>query len=73
MQRRIPDPILTAAAEADIVRDGSFRNAWFAHRGGDGVVTHVEVRGPDYKGSLRGGAKALFRFGRVGEGSAGSQ
>lgn len=68
MQRRIPDPILTAAAEADIVRDGSFRNAWFAHRGRDGVVAHVEIRGPDYKGSLRGGTKALFRFGRVGEG-----
>jgi hypothetical protein len=68
MQRRIPDPILTAAAEVDIVRDGSFRNAWFAHRGGDGVVTHVEIRGPQYKGSLRGGTKALFRFGRAGEG-----
>ena len=57
-----------AAAEADIVRDGSFRNAWFAHRDEDGAVTHVEIRGPDYKGSLRGGTKTLFRFGRAGEG-----
>jgi len=68
-QRRIPDPILTAAAEADIVRDGSFRNAWFAHRAEDGAVTHVEIRGPEYKGSLRGGTKTLFRFGRAGEGA----
>ena len=60
--------VLAAAAEADIVRDGSFRNAWFAHRGEDGAVTHVEIRGPDYKGSLRGGTKTLFRFGRAGEG-----
>ncbi|HEY1935241.1 MAG TPA: DUF3991 and TOPRIM domain-containing protein [Acetobacteraceae bacterium] len=67
-QRCIPASILTAAAEAVIVRDGSFRNAWFAHRGEDGAVTHVEIRGPDYKGSLRGGTKTLFRFGRAGEG-----
>lgn len=67
-QRCIPASILLAAVEADILRDGSFRSAWFAHRGGDGAVTHVEIRGPDYKGSLRGGSKTLFRFGRAGEG-----
>ena len=67
-QRRIPASILTAAAEADIVRNGSFRSAWFAHRAGDGSVSHVEIRGPDYKGSLKGGTKTLFRFGRAGEG-----
>jgi hypothetical protein len=67
-QRRIPASILTAAAEADIVRNGPFRSAWFAHHSADGAVSHVEIRGPDYKGSLRGGTKTLFRFGRVGEG-----
>ncbi len=67
-QRRIPVSILTAAAAADIVRDGPFRSAWFAHHGADGAVSHVEIRGPDYKGSLRGGTKTLFRFGRAGEG-----
>ena len=68
-QRRIPTSILTAAAAADIVRDGSFRTAWFAHRGADGAVSHVEIRGPDYRGSLRGGTKTLFRFGRAGKGA----
>ena len=68
-QRRIPTSILTAAAAADILRDGSFRTAWFAHRGADGAVSHVEVRGPDYRGSLRGGTKTLFRFGRAGKGA----
>ena len=68
-QRRIPTSILAAAAAADIVRDGSFRTAWFAHRGADGAVSHVEIRGPDYRGSLRGGTKTLFRFGRAGEGA----
>jgi hypothetical protein len=67
-QRRIPPLILTAAASADIVRDGPFRSAWFAHHGLDGVVSHVEIRGPDYKGSLRGGTKTLFRFGWAGKG-----
>jgi hypothetical protein len=50
-QRRIPASILIAATEADIVRDGSFGCAWFAHRDADGTVTHVEIRGPDYRGS----------------------
>ena len=66
-QRRIPDSILTAAADADVVREGPLHSAWFVHLGGDGAVSHVEIRGPDFKGSLRGGTKTLFRFGRVGE------
>jgi hypothetical protein len=33
-----------------------------------GAVSHIEVRGPDYKGSLTGGRKTLFRFGGAGEG-----
>jgi hypothetical protein len=71
-QPRIPALILTAAAAADIVRDGPFGSAWFAHHGLDGVVSHVEIRGPDYKGSLKGGTKTLFRFGRALNGSVGS-
>jgi hypothetical protein len=67
-QRRIPASILTAAAETDIVRNGPFRSGWFAHHSADGAVSHVEIRCLDYKGSLRGGTKTLFRFGRVGEG-----
>jgi hypothetical protein len=67
-ERCLPVSILNAAAAADVVRDGPFASAWFAYRRADGAVTHVEIRGPDYKGSLRGGAKTLFRFGRGGEG-----
>ena len=68
-QRRIPASILIAATEADIVRGGSFGCAWFAHRDADGAVTHVEIRGPDYRGSLKGGTKTLFQFGRAGKGA----
>jgi Toprim-like/Protein of unknown function (DUF3991) len=67
--RRLPAWLLTAASDADAVREGFsggyYGSAWFAHRDG-GTVCHIEVRGPDFKGSLRGGAKTLFRLRGVG-------
>ncbi|MDE1905154.1 MAG: DUF3991 and TOPRIM domain-containing protein [Rhodospirillales bacterium] len=60
-ERRIPANILFAAGEQDIIRDGAYGSAWFAHRQ-DARVTHVEIRGPDFKGSLKGGDKTLFVF-----------
>jgi len=62
-QRALTRPILEAAAAQDIVREGPYGSAWFAHRFHE-KVSHVEIRGPDYKGSLRGGHKVLFWFGR---------
>lgn len=59
--RCLPADLLAHAGAADVVRNGAYDSAWFAHRR-DGAVTHVEVRGPSYKGSLRGGSKTLFRF-----------
>ena len=59
--RALTAAVLHAAAAQDAVREGAYGSAWFAHRQ-DGEVTHVEVRGPDYKGSLTGGRKTLFRF-----------
>jgi hypothetical protein len=64
--RRLPVEILTAATTQDAVREGYYGSAWFAHRA-DGTVSHVEVRGPDYKGSLAGGHKTLFVFGQANE------
>ena len=62
-QRHLPADILFAAGEQDIVRDGAYGSAWFAHRD-KGRVTHVEIRGPEFKGSLMGGDKTLFLFRR---------
>jgi hypothetical protein len=45
-----------------VVREGPRASAWFAHKGAGGAVTHIETRGPEFKGSLRGGTKTLFRF-----------
>lgn len=60
--RRLPIWLLLRATEADVVREGFYGGAWFAHRDEDGAVTHVEARGPQFKGSLKGGIKTLFRF-----------
>ena len=64
--RCLPTEILTAATAQDVVREGYYGSVWFAHRA-DGAVSHVEVRGPDYKGSLAGGHKTLFLFGQASE------
>jgi|SRR5208283_4405060 len=66
-ERRLPEGVLQAAADQDVVRQGYRGSAWFAHRAGD-VVTRIEVHGPAFKGSLTGGPKTLFRFAREGEG-----
>jgi len=60
-QRALSATVLEAAAAQDAVREGPCGSAWFAHRR-DGAVSHVEARGPGYKGSLTGGHKTLFRF-----------
>lgn len=65
-ERLLPRAVLELAAQQDAVRDGAYGSAWFAHRAGV-LVTHVEIRGPTFKGSLRGGDKTLFRF-RAGKG-----
>jgi hypothetical protein len=67
-ERRLPLPVLAAAIEQDVVREGFFGSAWFAHRAGV-AISHVEARGPDFRGSLAGGHKTLFRFGGAGEGA----
>ena len=60
--RALPRAVLMAVSEADAARDGAYGSAWFAHRDGAGQVCHIEVRGPDFKGSLHGGTKTLFRL-----------
>ena len=62
-ERGLTAEVLLAAADADAVRQGIQGSAWFAHRDEAGVVSHVESRGPAFKGSLSGGRKTLFRLG----------
>jgi hypothetical protein len=61
-ERRLLESILEAAVAADTLREGAYRSPWFAHRDETGGVTHVEIRSANYRGSLAGGVKTLFRF-----------
>jgi len=67
--RGLPASILTQASRQDAVRVGAYGSAWFAHRW-QGSVTQVEIRSPNFKGSLRGGRKTLFQFGEAADGFA---
>ncbi|WP_043333683.1 DUF3991 and TOPRIM domain-containing protein [Methylosinus sp. LW4] len=60
--RVLPRRVLERARAADAVREGPYGSAWFAHRDDHGAVTHIEIRGPDFKGSVKGGDKVLFRL-----------
>jgi hypothetical protein len=61
-KRFLPASIIEAASAAGVLREGPAGSAWFAHCDEAGVVAHVDIRGPSYKGSLTGGAKSLFRL-----------
>jgi hypothetical protein len=61
-RRGLPAAIIETASAANVLREGPFGSAWFAHRDAAGAVAHVDVRGPTYKGSLTGGNKSLFRL-----------
>ena len=45
-------------------------SAWFAHFDSAGSVTHVDIRGPDYKGSLTGGLEVPLPLPAVAMGSS---
>jgi hypothetical protein len=62
--RCLPDAVLKMAAAADVVREGPYGSAWFAHRNHGGVLTGIEMRGPNFRGFTADGAKTLFRFGQ---------
>ena len=61
-ERRLPASVLVAAGRAGVLREGPHGSGWFAHRDEQGTVSHVDIRGPDYRGSLLGGHKTLFRL-----------
>jgi hypothetical protein len=61
-ERALPGTVLEKARAADVVREGPYASAWFAHTDDRGAVTHIEIRGPEFKGSVKGGDKILFRF-----------
>jgi len=61
-ERALPAAVLAAADLFDAVREGPRGSAWFAHRGGDGVLTGIDMRGPDWRGFSKQSDKSLFRL-----------
>jgi len=61
-RRGLPERILIAARAADAIREGPRGSAWFAHRDGAGLMTGIEMRGPDWRNFSVGGGKTLFRL-----------
>ena len=61
-QRGLPERILVAAGAADVLREGPHGSAWFAHRDEAGILTGIEMRGPDWRSFSAGGGKTLFRL-----------
>jgi Protein of unknown function (DUF3991) len=64
--RCLPAAVIWAASASGVLREGPVGSAWLAHHNDTGAVVHVDVRGPTYKGSLKGGGKSLFRLPAAG-------
>jgi len=61
-ERALPAAVLAAADLFDAVREGPRGSAWFAHRDHAGVLTGIDMRGPDWRGFSKSSDKSLFRL-----------
>ncbi|CAM3719160.1 DUF3991 and toprim domain-containing protein (plasmid) [Agrobacterium radiobacter] len=61
--RALPWKVISAAIDADVLREGPYGSMWAKHVDEVGTVIGWEERGPEWRGFSTGGAKALFRFG----------
>ena len=61
-ERAITAAVLAAADLFDAVREGPHGSAWFAHRDHAGVLTGIDMRGPDWRGFSKQSDKSLFRL-----------
>ncbi|NTE84578.1 DUF3991 domain-containing protein [Agrobacterium tumefaciens] len=61
--RALPWQVISAAINAELLREGPYGSMWAKHVDDAGAVIGWEERGPDWRGFSTGGAKALFRFG----------
>ena len=71
-ERALPPAVLAAADLFDVVREGPRGSAWFAHRDQAGLLTGIDMRGPDWRGFSKASDKSLFRLpGEAAQGSGG--
>ncbi len=60
--RALEVPVLAAAARADVLREGPYASAWFAHRDAAATIVGIEMRGPEYRSFSADGDKTLFQL-----------
>ncbi|MFT9091321.1 MAG: DUF3991 and TOPRIM domain-containing protein [Gluconacetobacter sp.] len=60
--RCLPAALVRCAIRQDIVREGGYGAAWFAHHDDDGRICGVEMRGPETRLCKANTVKTLFRF-----------
>ncbi|MFC3726200.1 DUF3991 and toprim domain-containing protein [Neoaquamicrobium sediminum] len=61
--RGLPDTIIRAAIDQNVLREGPHGSMWAAHTDAAGRLIGWEERGPKWRGFSTGGGKELFRFG----------
>ncbi len=61
--RALPWQVISAAIDADVLREGPYGSMWAKHVDEAGAVIGWEERGLDWRGFSTGGVKALFQFG----------
>jgi hypothetical protein len=61
-ERGLPASVIDAAIRANVLQEGPYGSAWFAHRQHDGTLSGIEMRGPTFRGFSPGGEKSLFRL-----------
>jgi hypothetical protein len=62
-ERGIPESVVAAAVQQDLLREGPHGSMWAAHRDDGGSLLGWEERGPQWRGFATGGAKELLRLG----------
>ena len=61
--RGLPVASVERAAQAGVLREGIYGTVWARHQTAQGQATGWEMRGPNFKGFVKGGGKTLFWIG----------
>lgn len=62
-KRGVPSRTIERATQDDVLREGIYGTILARHQNGAGLTTGWEMRGPRYRGFVKGGTKTLFLLG----------
>lgn len=61
--RGLPIASVERAVQAGVLKEGIYGTVWARHQTAQGQITGWEMRGPNFKGFVKGGGKTLFWIG----------